>query len=207
MMEHKNIYQRILAIMSEVDYIQKGEKTVNNQYRFVAHDQVTAILHPKLVKYGVVVVPSVKSLTQDGNRTSVCLEVAFVNVDCHTDVIRLESWGYGVDSSDKGPGKAVSYAYKYALLKLFCLETGDDPDNDQQTQYEGPTAMNYNDFITVLSKRTDGRFTFNLLGDYLTKLEREKNVSREKIMEQALNPALTERFCKGYETWYDTLNI
>lgn len=33
---------------------------------------------------------------------------------------------------DKGPGKAISYAVKYAYLKAFALETGDDPDHDQR---------------------------------------------------------------------------
>jgi hypothetical protein len=39
-------------------------------------------------------------------------------------------FGYGIDNQDKGPGKAMSYAVKYAMLKTFCLETGDDPEKD-----------------------------------------------------------------------------
>lgn len=135
-MTTKNIYQRILGVMSTVDYIQKSDKKVNNQYRFVSHDQVNATLHPVLVENGIAVIPNVTSLTQEGNRTTVCLNVAFVNVDNPADRIDVNAWGYGIDPSDKGPGKAVSYAYKYALLKTFCLETGDDPDQDQQSRYE-----------------------------------------------------------------------
>ena len=44
--------------------------------------------------------------------------------------------GYGIDPADKGIGKAISYSFKYALLKTFCLETGDDPDQDQSSKYE-----------------------------------------------------------------------
>lgn len=135
-MTTKNIYQRILGVMAKVDYIQKSDKKVNNQYRFVSHDQVNAVLHPVLVENGIVVIPNVTALTQEGNRTTVCLNVAFVNADNPTDRIELNAWGYGIDQSDKGPGKAVSYAYKYALLKTFCLETGDDPDQDQTTKFE-----------------------------------------------------------------------
>lgn len=145
-MENKslNIYQRILAVMSELDYIQKSEKTVNNQYRFVSHDQVAAAIHPQLVKQGIVIVPSTKSISQEEfavmqkgeriiqQRTQVCLATRFVNVEYPQDAVEIETWGYALDSSDKGPGKAVSYAYKYALLKMFCLETGDDPDEVAQ---------------------------------------------------------------------------
>ena len=138
----KNIYQRISAIMEEIDYIQKGTAKVAGQYRFTSHDAVTGLIHMPLVKHGIVAVPSVKSLTQDGNRTSVCLSVAFVNIDDPKDLVEIESWGFGVDTSDKGPGKAVSYAFKYAILKMFCLETGDDPDEDQKSKYEPPVTRN-----------------------------------------------------------------
>lgn len=134
----KNIYQRILGVMADVSYVEKGEKKVNNQYKYVSHDQVNSVLHPAFVKHGIVVIPTVVSMNQDGNRTSVCLRTDFVNADNPNEKIDVISWGYGIDSSDKGPGKAVSYAYKYALLKTFCLETGDDPDQDQNTKYEAP---------------------------------------------------------------------
>lgn len=128
----KNIYQRVLSVMGDVDYIQKGTNKVNGMYRFVSHDQVTAKLHPYFVKHGIVVIPDVKSIIQDGNRTSMHITVDFVNADNPTERITINSHGQGIDTGDKGIGKAYSYAYKYALLKTFALETGDDPDNDAQ---------------------------------------------------------------------------
>lgn len=81
----KNIYQRINAVMHEVDYIQKGEKKVAGQYRFCSHDQVTAALHTPMTKHGIACIPSIVDMKQDGNRTEVKLEVAFVNVDVPED--------------------------------------------------------------------------------------------------------------------------
>ena len=43
-------------------------------------------------------------------------------------VIRTEAVGMGIDDNDKAMGKAYTYAVKYALLKLFRLRYGDDPD-------------------------------------------------------------------------------
>lgn len=126
-----NIYQRILEVMREVDYIQKGPKKAGGIYTFVSHDLVAEKIHPQLVKHGIVAIPTVKSLNQKDTRTEVCLTVRFINVDVPTDFFEIDAWGYGIDPQDKGPGKAVSYAFKYAMLKTFCLETGDDPDNDQ----------------------------------------------------------------------------
>lgn len=131
-----NLMQRILGVMKDLEYIQKGEKTVNGQYRFVSHDMVSAKVHPLLVKHGIVIIPSVSEMTQEGNRTHVKLTVCLVNADIPGDYINVSFPGYGIDPSDKGPGKAISYAYKYALLKTFCLETGDDPDVDATSCFE-----------------------------------------------------------------------
>jgi len=52
-----NIYQRLHAVMGDVSYVQKEEKMVNNQYRFVSHDGVTAAVRPALLKHGVIYYP------------------------------------------------------------------------------------------------------------------------------------------------------
>jgi hypothetical protein len=54
----------------------------------------------------------------------------------------VETFGYGVDAQDKGPGKAMSYGVKYALLKVLGLETGDDPDvvQDNRADYRPATG-------------------------------------------------------------------
>lgn len=129
-METKNVYQRLLAVMESVSYVQKEDKKVNNQYRFVSHDAVAAKVRPALIANGIVPTVSVKHHSQDGNMTTAVLTVRFVNVDNPADFVEVDSFGYGIDPQDKGPGKAVSYAFKYALLKTLCLETGDDPERD-----------------------------------------------------------------------------
>ena len=129
-MSELNIYQRVLAVMSELSYVQKGDKTVNNQYRFVGHDAVSEAIHPMLVKHGIAMIPSVSGWKQDGNRTEVDVTVSFINADKPEDRFEVQTFGFGVDQQDKGPGKAVSYATKYAVLKTFVLETGDDPEKD-----------------------------------------------------------------------------
>lgn len=121
-----NIYQRINAVMAEIDYIHKGGKNDHYKYKFVSHDAVIGALHAQLVKHGITMIPNMDEIHQDGNRTSVKMTIDFVNIDEPTDRISVSYWGYGIDQQDKGVGKAVSYAVKYCLLKVFCLETGDD---------------------------------------------------------------------------------
>lgn len=130
----RNIHQRILFVMSKISYIQKDDKKVNNMYRFISHDSVCGAIHPVLVEAGITAIPTIKLITQDGDRTSVVLVTRFTNVDDPKDFVDVEMAGYGIGKDDKGPGKAISYAYKYTLLKTFVLETGEDPDYDQAPQ-------------------------------------------------------------------------
>ena len=145
----KNLHQRILSMMSAISYIKKDkDKKVNGVYSFVSHDQVAGIVHDLLVENGVLAIPSIKNycqselrvMTKNGERvegrTELLITVKFINVDDPSDFFEMDTVGYGVDAADKGPGKAFSYAVKYAYLKLLCLETG-EKDVDE-TVYEAP---------------------------------------------------------------------
>ena len=129
-MTKPNIAQRINAAMADVDYIQKEKKSGMN-YSIVSHDAVTAKVRPILQKHGVVYYPRNMQVEQNGNRTQATFDVRFENIDDRSDFIDVATFGYGVDPQDKGPGKAMSYGVKYALLKVLGLETGDDPDTVQ----------------------------------------------------------------------------
>ena len=128
-MSDKNIYQRLHAAMQDVKYVQK-EKKSGMQYSTVSHDSVTAKVRPVLVEHGIVYHPTELEHWQNGNRTEVRLTLRFVNIDKPDEYIDVPGLGYGVDNQDKGPGKAISYAVKYCLLKALGLETGDDADNE-----------------------------------------------------------------------------
>lgn len=129
MSKTKNLHQRLASVMEKVTYIQKEKKNGMN-YSIVSHDAVTAKVRPALLENGVIYYPVRCDHSQNGNRTECEMTIRFVNVDEPNDFIDVQSLGYGIDPQDKGPGKAISYAVKYALLKALGLETGDDADYD-----------------------------------------------------------------------------
>lgn len=184
----RNIFQRIIDIMAELDYLQKGEKKAGGMYRYVSHDQVAAAIHPLLVKHGVVIIPTVKEMKQDGNRTCMCVLVTFINSDNPEESFVVESYGYGIDTSDKGPGKAYSYAFKYALLKTFCLETGDDPDDDQQSKHE----------VVISKEQYEKLLEFNLPN---------MSVHHRQIYNKYKIPSYTHLPDKDFEKVYNELKI
>ena len=141
-----NIYQRILAVKRDVAYVQKEDKKVNNQYRFVSHDAVTAKVRPALIEHGIVILTENIDRVQNGNRCEVTVTYRIVNADDPNDFAIAQSCGAGISQQDKGEGKALSYSYKYLLLKTFALETGDDPEreliNHQPDQQQASVADN-----------------------------------------------------------------
>lgn len=60
----------------------------------------------------------------------------FVNVENPEEYIDITTYGDGIDTQDKAPGKAMTYSDKYALLKAYKMITGDDPDQNISTENE-----------------------------------------------------------------------
>jgi hypothetical protein len=191
----KNIYQRLASCMAEVEYVQKEDRKVNNQYTFVSHDAVTAKVRKAFVNHGIVSVPRVIKHYSEGNRTTVDIEVDFVNIDEPEDKITVPCFGYGIDPQDKGPGKAMSYAVKYAYLKVLALETGDDPERDnidhdirEDELSELLTYMKDSGSLDELKTRfsevyMDVRKRFPK-SKHLTKIEAYKEVRKKELQEK-----------------------
>lgn len=151
MTESKNLYQRISAIMADVAYLQKDDKVDTGggkSYKAITEEKVTGAIRAAMIKHGVVIFPVAQCSTRDDetvkdkygndkvNRiTTVETTYRIVNVDNPDDCIETVSTGTGVDTQDKGVGKAMTYAYKYLLLRTFAIPTGDDPDKISSDLY------------------------------------------------------------------------
>ncbi|MEI6451245.1 MAG: ERF family protein [Actinomycetes bacterium] len=143
--------QRLAAVMGDVPYIQKGGKTQSGpSFRYVKHDDVVALVRPALVKHGVAFLATVRpesvsctehGVTKSGSvryKTTLQLEMTFVNTDDAGDAYSVSFPGEGIDTDDKGSGKALSYAIKNGLLKTFLIESGDEADNEAGEQEAAP---------------------------------------------------------------------
>tara|TARA_R110000744_G_scaffold190874_2_gene310079 strand:+ start:1175 stop:1936 length:762 start_codon:yes stop_codon:yes gene_type:complete len=138
-----NVHQRISRIMSELDYVKKDkaikDKSGKKMYSVTGHDNVTNMIHPLLVKHGVNIIPDMDDVTQEGNRTRVKIVFSVVNIDSPDDFFTQRWYAYGIDHSDKGIGKACSYAQRMFILKMFHLETGDkDVEEDDVSHIPEP---------------------------------------------------------------------
>lgn len=148
-----NIYQRINEVRKAIGYVQKDKavSTGGGSYKAVTHDAVTGMVRAALIEHGVVIVPSVVSSVFNAKEPEAkqrlyeaTFQIEFVNMDEPTDRIVTHQTAHALDNGDKAPGKAMSYATKYAILKLFNIETGEDEESRyQQDEFDIVGAVDY----------------------------------------------------------------
>lgn len=145
-----NLYQRLIAIIDDAGALGKSGKTnYGDKYAYHKIDDVEEHLRPLLVKHGVVAMVSVTShamseagLTRNQAmqwQADVELEVTFVNADDPSERETVRAWGQGIDTSDKGAGKAMSYALKNLYLATFHLRG--QPDNEEHDHQRSRPAQ------------------------------------------------------------------
>lgn len=150
-----NVYQRISKVMQEVQYLGKDDMVVTNAYsgagyKAISEEKVTTEIRKSLIKNGIVIVPIEMEHTRDdevlkdksGNEkvsrlATVNVKYRIQNIDDKEDYIVAVSSGTGVDTQDKAVGKAMTYAYKYLLLRTFAIPTGEDTDKISSEMYDG----------------------------------------------------------------------
>ena len=135
-----NISRKIIAVMRDVGYVQKAGHNDFQNYKYATEADAIAALRPAMIKHGLCMIPSVESVEQDewGN-TNVLMHYRILDED--GNFLSFRAAGSGNDKNSKGVGdkgiyKALTGASKYALLKTFMMETGDDPEVPSQQEKE-----------------------------------------------------------------------
>ena len=142
-MEFTEIIQKVNSDKRLVPDLMKSEK--GNNFRAISESAILDVIDPVLKEAGWYYTIEVKksdlqikeAYGSKGKKlqfiATVEIRVCFVNSeeekeDPYYPNITTEAVGMGIDDNDKAMGKAYTYAVKYALLKLFRLRYGDDPD-------------------------------------------------------------------------------
>ena len=156
-----NIFQKISEVMKAIEYLTKDDKVEfgTTKYKAISEEKVTTAVRKELVKQGIVIIPIMQESTVTelirteksvNQRADVHTKYRIQNIDDVNDFIEVESNGSGVDTQDKAVGKAMTYAYKYMLLRTFAIPTGEDPDkiSSAETDYKMKTEIDGEKLIT-----------------------------------------------------------
>lgn len=155
-----NIFQKMSAITEEINKVAKNLNVGTGQatYKAVGEADVLSAVKPIEIKHGVYSYPVTRNIVETNVLTTTTTKVfqgqettteknqlfmrietiyRFVNIEKPDEYVEVTTYGDGVDSQDKAPGKAMTYADKYALLKAYKIETGDDPDQNASETLKG----------------------------------------------------------------------
>lgn len=142
------IFDALAAVMADVQAVAKRDKNNHQNFMFRGIDAVLNAVGPALRTHEVVVIPDVLDIHYDAVRTSqdkpatacrVTVAYRFYARDGSSVAATVpgEAW----DSGDKATSKAMSVAFRTALLQALALPTDEpDPDNDTYERQDGEAA-------------------------------------------------------------------
>ena len=211
-----NIYEKLSMITEEIGVVEKGLNVQVNKtssYKAVSERDVLDAVKPIEKKYRVYSYPIkrevidrdtlVKESEYNGNitRTNTLFmrietTYRFVNLDNPSEYIETTVYGDGLDTGDKAPGKAMTYADKYALMKAYKLSTGDDPDKEASPENGYKKATKQVGSAKISPKQIELIQKY-YQGENLTKLLEANNL--EKLEDMSINKAseiLSKLFAK-----------
>jgi hypothetical protein len=169
-----NLFEKIQLVGDEIRNLEKG-LTVgsgNYTYKAVGDLDVTLAVKDAEKKYRLVSIPIKQELVSSEvlktidkyNKEkiqfvdNIKMTLRIVDLEDAEKFIDIESFGKGIDSGDKGFGKASTYARKYALLNAYKIATGEDPDKDKnETIQQEPTDTKKDLVTNYLMKDQKGK--------------------------------------------------
>lgn len=210
-----NIYQKMSLATSKIQTVTKklkvGEGT-KGEYKAVRETDVLNAVKPIEAEVGIYSYPADRKLLQaervtfknkygDTENFVIKLETTyrFVNIDKPDEFIEIKTYGDGVDSQDKAPGKAMTYADKYALLKAYKIATGDDPDKnksaklnkaeeeliliymDKLNKLVAETNTDYEELLAYFKVTRSDEMSLIQLKEAIAILEKKKSKNKEEV--------------------------
>ena len=156
-----NIFEKLSNITNEISNVNKN-LTVGqgkNSYKAVGEADVLKAVKELEFKYRIYSYPAEREVIESsmftttneyGDKNNIFSRIKtvyrFVNIDKPEEYIETITFAEGIDTQDKGSGKAMTYSDKYALMKSYKIITGEDPDqNPSEDGYKKkqiPTATN-----------------------------------------------------------------
>lgn len=137
------VYECISAVQRQlaVEGIAKDSKNAQQGYNFRGIDAVYNALSPILALHKLCILPRMLKREVVERESAANKALFYVTVEAEFDIVAAEdgskhvvrTFGEAMDSGDKATNKAMSAAYKYAVMQAFAIPTQGDNDADATT--------------------------------------------------------------------------
>ena len=211
----KELSQAILSVMNDINGVAKNMTVwawTSSAYKWVSDKDVKEKIRESMIQFWLTILPTdieskiqvdrweevdpySKSVPKDmKSKQSVFTEVKTKYILMHTswESIEIAWYWQGVDTQDKGAGKATTYALKNTLLNMFLIPTWVDTDNTHSDELEVPKNK-----VTAYKKQTVDTPT----GGTTTRTMTSKNEFCPECWEECKTKSGTTKEWKPYEMW------
>jgi ERF superfamily protein len=141
----RSLFRKLAEVMGEVERVKKSGRNEFHRYDYATEADIVAAVREGMSQRHLMLVPDVESCEvkdlerKNGRERLATLRVRFTLVDGDSgETHSFTVLGEGTDQGDKATYKAMTGATKYALLKLFLIPTGDDPEQDDAPPARAP---------------------------------------------------------------------
>lgn len=157
------LVERLVAVKRDIGAVGKGDRNAQQGFNFRGIDAVMNAVAGPFMKHGIMAYPHKVVSVERGtattakgsvmNTVSVIVRYAFTD---GVDYLHFEAAGEAFDSGDKATPKAMSVAYRTALIQALSLPT-DEPDPDSESYEAAPqfAQMNDDDLLAAINAETD----------------------------------------------------
>lgn len=186
-MEEKiSIYSKLLSIQNELK-APKNQYNKFGKYNYRSCEDILEAIKPLCLKYGAVVLID-DYVSQIGERFYVKAKASLIDIDTQEEVYacayaRESENKKGMDSAQV-TGATSSYARKYALNGLFCIDDTKDVDTQE---YQEKKQMNNNQSKNINNYEQVGIEQATLLGEIDKRVEELFNLGVDVKSEGALH--------------------
>lgn len=169
------IFAAIPAIISEVGPVGKNSKNQQQGYNYRSADDISDALHDALGRHGVFCTCAI-SKREVSERPSknggvlfyVTLKATYTFYASDGSFVCTQSCGEAMDSGDKATNKAMTAAYKYALIQVFAMMGHEDSETetpepayqeqDHRPRYSKPACPSCGKTESVMKDTKNGGF-------------------------------------------------
>lgn len=165
-----NIFEKMLNITNEISTVNKNLTVGEGKsaYKAVGEADILNAVKELEFKYRVYSYPVNREVLEStmytttnnyGEKNNIFSRIKttyrFVNIDKTEEYIETITFAEGIDTQDKGSGKAMTYADKYALMKSYKIITGEDPDqNPSETGYKKKKTSTTNNKVSEVESKS-----------------------------------------------------
>ena len=138
-----DVYRAISQVIKDIsrDGISKGRRNEQQGYAFRGIDDIYNALSGLIAAADLCILPRMSERRQEERQTAKGGVLFYVTVRAEFDFVSVRDgsthtvsmYGEAMDSADKATNKAMSAAYKYACMQVFCIPTEGMEDADGQT--------------------------------------------------------------------------